>query len=93
MKISGFFYLKIFYFFMVVKFSIYLNRRDLLVWMKITYRDMYHIVRQVLRYVSYREVTVSLQPCPALSFTFLIVFYYSLSHHLPFLVSRFIDKK
>ena len=26
------------------------------------YRDMYRIVKQVLRYVSYREVSVSLQP-------------------------------
>ena len=26
------------------------------------YRDMYRIVRQISRYVSYREVTVSLQP-------------------------------
>ena len=26
------------------------------------YRDMYQIVRQVSRYISYRELTVSLQP-------------------------------
>ena len=26
------------------------------------YRDTYHIVKQVLRYVSYREVSVLLQP-------------------------------